>query len=437
MNPKVSVVIPTCRRPELLRRCLDALLVQRYRHDAFEIVVVDDARSAETRMWVELLAMDHPRGPAIRYLQTPPGPHGPAAARNAGWRNAHGPVIAFTDDDTIPDPHWLQEGMRAMHGDVAAVCGRIVVPRHRGDPFEPRHADIAASLQKVLEESALSLAGWLREASGETRLCMAGGVALNCVMNARLRDSGLFDEVWVQPAAGDAGTALGAALLVDWREGSRQTHWQMDHAYLGPAWSDAQIEAALAWAKLPYRRLDDVAEQTAALLADNRIIGWYQGRMEFGPRALGARSILASPIDPGMQARLNELKDREDFRPVAPAVLEERLGDWFRNAGANQGRSPYMLFIYDLLPGKAEHIPAAVHVDGTARVQTVSADTNPAFHALLTAFEQRTGVPILVNTSFNVRGEPIVCTPRDAIDAFYSTPLDALVIGPFLLEKRS
>ena len=310
-------------------------------------------------------------------------------------------------------------------------------PRHRGDPFESRHADIAASLQKVLEESALALAGWLREASGERRLCMAGGVALNCVMNARLRDSGLFDEVWVQPAAGDAGTALGAALLVDWREGGRQTHWQMDHAYLGPAWSDAQIEAALAWAKLPYRRLDNVAEQTATLLADNRIIGWYQGRMEFGPRALGARSILASPIDPGMQARLNELKDREDFRPVAPAVLEERLGDWFRNAGANQGRSPYMLFIYDLLPGKAEHIPAAVHVDGTARVQTVSADTNPAFHALLTAFEQRTGVPILVNTSFNVRGEPIVCTPRDAIDAFYSTPLDALVIGPFLLEKRS
>lgn len=308
--------------------------------------------------------------------------------------------------------------------------------RHRGDPFEPRHADIAASLQKVLEESALSLAGWLREASGESKLCMAGGVALNCVMNARLRDSGLFDEVWVQPAAGDAGTALGAALLVDWREGDKQTRWQMDHAYLGPAWSDAQIEEALAWARLPYRRLDDVADQTAALLADNRIIGWYQGRMEFGPRALGARSILASPIDKGMQARLNELKDREDFRPVAPAVLEEALGGWFGNAAANRGRSPYMLFIYDLLPGKAERIPAAVHVDGTARVQTVSADTNPAFHALLKAFERRTGVPILVNTSFNVRGEPIVCTPRDAIDAFYSTPLDALVIGPFLLEKR-
>jgi carbamoyltransferase len=266
---------------------------------------------------------------------------------------------------------------------------------------------------------------------------MAGGVALNCVMNARLRDSQLYEEVWVQPAAGDAGTALGAALWVDFEQRAGTTHWTMEHAYLGPSYSDEEIEGALQWAKLPYRRLDDVAEETAELLAGNRIIGWFQDRMEFGPRALGARSILASPIDPLMQGRLNELKDREDFRPVAPAVLEEALGDWFINGHANGGKARFMLFIYDVAADKAARIPAAVHVDGTARVQTVARDCNPRYYRLLQAFGRRTGVPVLVNTSFNVRGEPIVCTPRDAIDAFYSTPLDALVIGSYLLEKRA
>jgi carbamoyltransferase len=309
--------------------------------------------------------------------------------------------------------------------------------RRRGEPFEERHADIASSLQRVLEESALDLAAWLRDRSGEPRLCMAGGVALNCVMNARLRDSQLYEEVWVQPAAGDAGTALGAALWVDFEQRAGTTHWTMEHAYLGPSYSDEEIEGALQWAKLPYRRLDDVAEETAELLAGNRIIGWFQDRMEFGPRALGARSILASPIDPLMQGRLNELKDREDFRPVAPAVLEEALGDWFINGHANGGKARFMLFIYDVAADKAARIPAAVHVDGTARVQTVARDCNPRYYRLLQAFGRRTGVPVLVNTSFNVRGEPIVCTPRDAIDAFYSTPLDALVIGSYLLEKRA
>jgi carbamoyltransferase len=309
--------------------------------------------------------------------------------------------------------------------------------RRRGEPFEPRHADIASSLQRVLEESALDLAAWLRDRSGASRLCMAGGVALNCVMNARLRDSQLYDEVWVQPAAGDAGTALGAALWIDAQQRPGSPRWTMEHAYLGPSYPDEEIERALQWAKLPYRRLDDVAGQTADLLAANRIIGWFQDRMEFGPRALGARSILASPIDPGMQSRLNELKDREDFRPVAPAVLEECLDDWFVNGHVNGGRARFMLFVYDVAPGKAARIPAAVHVDGTARVQSVARDCNPRYYGLLRAFARRTGVPVLVNTSFNVRGEPIVCTPRDAIDAFYSTPLDALVIGSFLLEKRA
>lgn len=214
----------------------------------------------------------------------------------------------------------------------------------------------------------------------------------------------------------------------------------MEHVYLGPQYSDEVIASLLDWAKLHYRRLDNtlqLAEATAELLARNLIVGWYQGRMEFGPRALGARSILASPIDPAMQVKLNELKDREDFRPVAPAVPQEELGNWFEPAGANGGVSPFMLFVYDVLPGQGERIPSACHTDRTARVQTVSAETNPPFHALLQAFARRTGVPVLVNTSFNVRGQPIVCTPRDAIEAFFSTPLDALAIGSFLIEKAS
>lgn len=317
---------------------------------------------------------------------------------------------------------------------VEAPClrERFGAPRQRGAPLEQRHFDIARSLQVVLEEAALHLVRWLHEATGERDLCLAGGVALNCVMNARIRDEGPFDRVWAQPAAGDAGTALGAALWVDARErNSDERAYRMEDAYLGPSYDDAEIEAFLSWAKLPYRRLDDVAAETARLLADGRIIGWFQGRMEFGPRALGARSILASPIDPRMQARLNEIKDREDFRPVAPVVLAEEAGDWFVDAGS----SPFMLFVHDVRPDRVERIPAVRHVDGTARIQTIARAQHPLYYDLLAEFHRLTGVPVLVNTSFNTRGEPIVCTPRDALECFWTSPLDALVIGPFLLEK--
>jgi carbamoyltransferase len=191
----------------------------------------------------------------------------------------------------------------------------------------------------------------------------------------------------------------------------------MDHAYLGPSYSDEAIEAFLTEAQLPYRRLDDVAGQTAALLAANRVIGWFQGRMEFGPRALGARSILASPTDPDMQHKLNRIKDREDFRPVAPVVLESHAHEWFRAAAA-RARAPFMLFVYDVAPGAEATIPAVRHIDGTARVQTVDESQHPLLHALLSEFNALTGVPVLVNTSFNTRGEPIVCSPRDAIECF-------------------
>jgi carbamoyltransferase len=333
--------------------------------------------------------------------------------------------------------------------DLTALAG---APREPGTPLLQRHLDLAASLQHMLERKVLTLAGWLREASGEHALAMAGGVALNCVMNSRLRDEGPFEAVWVQPAAGDAGTALGAALWADARARSADPHegdakagwtlaprrWHMTHAYLGPEWSDTEIESLLRWAGLPYEHLPDdtaLAERAAALLADDLILGWFQGRMEWGPRALGARSILASPMSPQMQARLNDLKDREDFRPVAPAITAEAFAAWFKPAHVNGGSSPFMLFTHQVLPAQASRIPSAFHKDGSARVQTVHADTNPRLHALLRAFGQRTGVPVLVNTSFNVRGQPLVCSPKDALEAFFTTPLDALVIGHFVLIK--
>jgi carbamoyltransferase len=206
----------------------------------------------------------------------------------------------------------------------------------------------------------------------------------------------------------------------------------MEHAYWGPAFEDEEIERFLRWTKVPYRRLSDVAGETAAMLAQDKVIGWYQGRMEFGPRALGSRSILASPINPEMQSRLNEIKDREDFRPVAPVVLEEDAPEWFENAGS----SPFMLFVHNVRAEKSDRIPAVRHVDGTARIQTVRRDQHPHYYDLLQEFKKLTGVPVLVNTSFNTRGEPIVCTPRDAIECFWTSPFDALVINSFLLEKE-
>ncbi|RPJ71223.1 MAG: carbamoyltransferase [Acidobacteria bacterium] len=320
-----------------------------------------------------------------------------------------------------------------------AVCAprlaeRFGPRRLRGGPIEQRHYDVAKSLQVVLEDTVIELANWLHRRTGLNDLCLAGGVALNCVMNARLRDHGPFRRVWVQPAAGDAGTAMGAALVVDSRERGAKTgisRWSMDTAFLGPAFSDGEIEVFLRWSRLSYRRLGDVARDTAALLARDLVIGWFQGRLEFGPRALGARSILASPISPAMQARLNEIKDREDFRPVAPVVIEEEAGEWFANAS----RSPFMLFVFDVRPDKADRIPAVRHVDGTARIQTIVRAQHPLYYDLLREFQALTGVPVLVNTSFNTRGEPIVCTPRDAVECFWTSPLDALVIGSFLLTK--
>jgi carbamoyltransferase len=303
--------------------------------------------------------------------------------------------------------------------------------RRKGESLEQRHFDVAEALQRVLEETVLELARRLRERTGFERLCLAGGVALNCVMNSRLRDASRFRDIFVQPAAGDAGTALGAAYVIEAQHRPEVPLYRMTHAYLGPGFTDERIRETLVRAKLDFEEPEDISSAAAELLAEDRIIGWFQGRMEFGPRALGARSIVASPRDPAMKDRLNEIKDREDFRPVAPAVLEERAGEYF----SPNTSSPYMLFIHDVKDERKHEIPAVCHFDGSARIQTVSKSESPIFHRLIEAFGELTGTPVVVNTSFNTLGQPIVCTPEDALECYFTSPLDALAIGSFLLIK--
>ncbi len=317
-------------------------------------------------------------------------------------------------------------------GFVAAGVDWDVLAKRR-DPAEAwtaDHADLAASLQAVLEETLLQLARWLHEQTGARRLALAGGVALNCVANSRIYAETPFDEVWVQPAAGDAGTALGGALAVAGELGEQVA--AMDTAALGRGFGDETIEAALRTARLPFERPPDIAEAVAAELAADRIVAWFQGRSEYGPRALGHRSLLAHPGRADNLERLNAIKGREQFRPVAPMVVLERAGELF---GRGPVPSPYMLFVHDVDPAWRERIPAVVHVDGTARIQTVDRRDEPALGRLLDGFERRTGLPVVVNTSLNTAGRPMVDDIRDALECFGSTPLDVLAIGPFLLRR--
>jgi len=343
-------------------------------------------------------------------------------------------LASYGSDALLPQVRRLVELTNDGGYEIAAydLASEFGPARRPGEPLEPRHFDLAAALQTTVEESVLEMVVRLQRRTGLTDLCLAGGVALNCVMNGRLRDEGPFQRLFVQPAAGDAGTALGAAYLVDARERGVSHEYEMTDAYLGPSYEDEAIRRVLDNAHLNYEMPGDIADATAELLAQDLIAGWYQGRMEFGPRALGARSIVASPADPDMKDRLNAIKQREEFRPVAPAVLEERASEYFEAAQPD----PFMLFVRNVRPEKASAIPSARHIDGTARVQTVSKEHAPAFHALIEAFARRTGVPVIVNTSFNTRGEPIVCTPEDALACYFTTTLDALAIGPYLLRKR-
>ncbi|HMB53920.1 MAG TPA: carbamoyltransferase [Thermoanaerobaculia bacterium] len=333
-------------------------------------------------------------------------------------------------------------------------------PRKPEAPITQRERDLARSIQVVTEEAVLSLARFARRETGERHLCLAGGVALNCVANGILLREGIFDQIWIQPAAGDAGGALGAALSVWHNALGNERHAdgrrdRMSGAYLGPGFSDDEVRAWLDHQGYPYRELPDAewAPEIARLIAEENVVGLHHGRMEFGPRALGNRSIVGDARSAKMQSVMNlKIKYRESFRPFAPSVLGERVSEWFEMDVA----SPYMLLVADVAADKRlpeagdeaelslqewvnrprSEIPAVTHVDHSARVQTVHADTNPRYHALISEFEKLTGCAVIVNTSFNVRGEPIVCTPEDAYRCFMRTEMDHLVLGPFLLDKK-
>ncbi|MEV6176998.1 carbamoyltransferase C-terminal domain-containing protein [Streptomyces sp. NPDC052015] len=305
----------------------------------------------------------------------------------------------------------------------------LVPPRPAGAPWTRDHADAAASAQACLEEVLLGLVRWLHERTGEDVLTLAGGVALNCVANTRLYREGPFERVWVQPAAGDAGTALGAALHVAHQ---KETVEAMPTAALGRGWSDAELRAWLERAAVPYEEPDDIAETVADELARDGVVAWFQGRSEYGPRALGHRSLLAHPGRAENLERLNAVKGREEFRPVAPMVLAERAAELFDGPLP----SPYMLFVHDVAAEWRERIPAVVHVDGTARIQTVDRADEPLVARMIDGFERRTGLPVVVNTSLNTAGRPMVDDPRDALECFGSAPVDLLALGPFAIRRK-
>tara|TARA_B110000977_G_scaffold21278_1_gene25532 strand:+ start:816 stop:2654 length:1839 start_codon:yes stop_codon:yes gene_type:complete len=334
-------------------------------------------------------------------------------------------------------------------------------PRTSETELTQREMDLAASVQKVTEDIVLELARGIAKETGERNLCLAGGVALNCVANGILLREKIFDNIWIQPAAGDAGGALGAALSTWYLHHSKERvgtteRDAMKGAYLGPEFTDNEIETELTACGARFKKLSEVEmiEEVASALADEKAVGWMQGRMEFGPRALGGRSIIADPRSPFVQKQLNlKVKYRESFRPFAPSVLREDVGEWFEH----ETDSPYMLLVADVQSDKRRamteeeealfgidklnvprsSVPAITHVDYSARIQTVHADTNPKYHTVISKFKEKTGCPLVVNTSFNVRGEPIICTPTDAFKCFMGTEMDVLAVGNYVLCKEN
>jgi carbamoyltransferase len=306
------------------------------------------------------------------------------------------------------------------------------------EPVLQRHMDIAAALQVALEEAVMHTLEHLQKKTGEKNLCMAGGVALNSTMNGKIARSGLWDDVYIQPAAHDAGTSYGAALYGYHNLLKQPRHFQTKRSrYLGPEYTDSDVNAALLEfdSKIKHRKSDDIVVTAAQAIADGKVVGWYQGAMEWGPRALGNRSILADPRRDDMKDIVNHaVKMREGFRPFAPSCLAETAGDWFEMKGLKD--SPFMLFVVPVKEDKRAKIPAVTHVDGSARIQTVVPSENPKYHRLISEFGRLTGVPVVLNTSFNVKGEPIVNTPADALRCFLSTQIDMLVLHDVVVEKR-
>ena len=333
-------------------------------------------------------------------------------------------------------------------------------PRTSETELTQREMDLAASVQKVTEDIVLKLARGIAEETGERNLCLAGGVALNCVANGILLREQIFDNIWIQPAAGDAGGALGAALSTWYLHHNKERvtpteRDAMKGSFLGPEFTDKQIETELTACGANFKKLseNEMIEEVASALADEKAVGWMQGRMEFGPRALGGRTIIADPRSPVMQKQLNlKVKYRESFRPFAPSILREDVEEWFEH----ETDSPYMLLVANVQNNKRRamtkeeeslfgieklnvprsSVPAITHVDYSARIQTVHADTNPKYHALISKFKEKTGCPLVVNTSFNVRGEPIICTPTDAFKCFMGTEMDVLAVGNYVLYKE-
>jgi carbamoyltransferase len=337
--------------------------------------------------------------------------------------------LAQLQHERLDIPEWTAERNTPWLGGSNAAWEK--------SPAREGWQELARQVQDDTERVLLERARWLHEMTGSKNLCIAGGVALNCVANGRIVREGPFENVWIQPAAGDDGIAIGCALYGHLAVRRQPRRYTMRHAYLGRTYRrddvNEALQSSLARALTRHEQSADIATATAEHLAAGRIVGWFQGGSEFGPRALGNRSILADPRDPGMKDRLNaRVKHRQSFRPFAPAVLVERSQDIFEG----DPDSPFMLLSTNVRPEWRDRLPAVTHIDGSARVQTVDRETNPVFHALIEAFERRTGVPVLVNTSFNIRGEPIVETPMEAMDCFLSTDIDVLVIHDLLIEKR-
>jgi len=346
----------------------------------------------------------------------------------------------FSHHRTGPEMSWAEADKTPTLGkmfsdEMAKRLGPVRVPE---EAIEERHRNLACSLQARLEEVYLGILKKLAERTGLKAVCLAGGVAFNCVANGKIFDATPFEQVYVQPAAGDAGLAVGAAFFVWHQKLGKSRTFVMDHAYWGPGYTREEIRRAvdsigLAQSGYSIAALseEDLARRAAAIVADGKILGWFQGRAEWGPRALGNRSIVADPRRPEMKEILNRrIKHREIFRPFAPSILAEATGEYFEKSHP----SPFMTLAYSLRPERRDKIPAPTHVDGTGRLQTVTREANPRYHALISAFRELTGVPVVLNTSFN-DNEPIVCRPEEAIDCFLRTQMDALVLGDFLISR--
>jgi carbamoyltransferase len=342
-------------------------------------------------------------------------------------------VLQITDEGYRIDADYLFYGPRSYGKFFSdAIVERLGPPRGRGEPLTDRHRAIARAVQDRLEEVGVHLASIALRVAGSRRLCLAGGVALNCKMNGELHRRGLADEIFVQPLAYDGGVSLGAAQALAAEKGD-DPRFEMDHLFWGPAYGNDEIEAVLRASRARYRRSTRVAEEAARMIADGRIVGWFQGRMEGGPRALGGRSILADPRNPEMKDLVNDrVKFREAWRPFALSILEEHFAEYVKKPA----KSPFMIMAFDVADARRSEIPSAMHsADHTTRPQTVSRKTSPLFWDLIECFRGITGVPGVLNTSFNVKDEPIVCTPRDALRCFFGTGMDSLVIGDCILEK--